>query len=362
MASKPMTKKRFNKKLLAIYSVGLLALLLVCGITGAYLWYSNAINTPAAGGTAPLTLKVKAGETVMDIAPAIQKAGGLNSLDAFRIYLRINNVSVPLQVGTYEIPLNQTIPGLVAELQNGPKLLSVSVTIQEGLRADEINDILAVAFKDVPHPSFSNDEFMQIVTDPDSHTFPSEISQFLNTYKPQGKTLEGFLFPDTYNIGIDASAQDVVNLMVSNLITRLHANNINPDAGTQLARFYDVLTMASIVQREASGLTDDKMIADILIRRLNQGYGLNADATVLYPYKRWTPAPTAAELHTDTAYNTYIHFTLPPTPISNPGIDSINAVLNPTANTYYYYLHGKDGQVHYAHTLTEQTANARLYL
>jgi len=360
-AALPLQKKVKKLRIIIYIILLLVGLGLAAGI-GGFIWYSYTVNTPASDITEPLILRVNAGETFTDIAPEIQKAGGIINLDVLKIYLRLNNINVQLQVGTYEIPLNRNMAGLIAELQNGPRLLSVTITLREGLRMDEVADTIAKAFKDIKRPVFTRDDFMDIVTNPDDKAFPDEIKAFLTTYKPAGKPLEGFLFPDTYNIGVDASATDIVSLIINNLITRLKENNVNIDSLDRVNSFYSVLIYASTVEKEAFDLPEKKMVADIFIRRIEQGFGLGSDATILYPYHRWSPPPTKEELEIDTLYNSRLHFNLPPTPICSPGIDSIIATLEPTTNEYYYFLHGKDGEIYYGRTFAEHQNNINLYL
>jgi UPF0755 protein len=362
MAQSLPLQKKVKKLRLVITLILLLVVLGIVAGVGGFVWYNHSVNTPASDITEPMVLKVNAGETFTDIAPEIQKAGGITNLDVLKIYLRLNNINVQLQVGTYEIPLNRNMPGLIAELQNGPKLLSVTVTLREGLRMDEVADVVATAFKDVKRPVFTREDFIEIVTNPDDKAFPEEIKTFLTAHKPAGKPLEGFLFPDTYNIGVDASAVDIVSLMINNLITRLNENNMDLDNLERVESFYSVLIYASTVEKEAFDLEEKKMVADIFIRRIEQGFGLGSDATILYPYRRWSPEPTREELQLDTPYNSRLHYNLPPTPICSPGIDSIIATLEPTANEYYYFLHGKEGGIYYGRTFAEHQNNINLYL
>jgi UPF0755 protein len=125
---------------------------------------------------------------------------------------------------------------------------------------------------------------------------------------------------------------------------------------------YEDIILASMVEREGYNSTDRAIIADILQRRYEEGWLLQVDATLLYPKKDWSHTITDIDKEDDNPYNTYKYPGLPPTPICNPGLQSINAVRNPQPNSYYYYIHEDDGTAHYSTTLSEHNANVNQYL
>lgn len=170
---------------------------------------------------------------------------------------------------------------------------------------------------------------------------------------PSGATLEGYLFPDTYRIAVDASAEDIVRTLLGNFARR---------TADLPSVTYDQLRLASVVEREVRSDADRKMVADLFLRRMEEGMALQADSTVNYVTGKKTPALSAADRDLDTPWNTYRHRGLPPTPISNPSLSSIRAVLDPTPNLSVYFLTDADGRVHYARTLEEHVANKRRYL
>lgn len=357
----PIARKR--RRYTCVIILVAIIILIGAAIGSAAWWYQDAINSPASNDPTAVALEVKPGDTILDLATALKNVGGLRSVEAFRVYLRLNNENPKPQIGTYAIPKNLNIAGFLALVEQGPRKLSITATIQEGLRLDEHADILAAAFASVQSAKFSKEEYLDIATNPDSYTFSSEVGKFLTQFKPEGVSLEGFLFPDTYNIGVDATAMDIINLQVTTLIRRLDEANIVVDAVNTppLDNFYEVLTLASTVQREAYGDEEKAMIADIFLRRLKEGLGLGSDATLFYPYKRWRPGLTRVELNTDTPYNSRLRITLPPTPICNPGIASIEGVVNHKANNYYYFIHDKDGVIRYGRTFAEHNSNITRY-
>jgi UPF0755 protein len=184
-------------------------------------------------------------------------------------------------------------------------------------------------------------------------------------------SLEGRLFPDTYDLYIDSNATSVIQKFLANFdlkagplfaaATGTAVNSQNEDRD---------LVIASLVQKEVSDPADMAVVAGILEKRLADGTFLNVDAALCYAKQSLHPTSTAgctpitaADLKSDSPYNTYLHKGLPPTPISNPGVEAIEATLHPQTSTYWYYLSDpKTGATIYADTLAEQQANQRKYL
>ncbi len=341
---------------------GVFLMLIVVIATGLFLYqrYDLSINTPASSTEGYLTLDVKAGATLQEVVEQLSQMGMINDLFFARVYLRLNQVNVNLQVGSYQIAQDLTLPEILAEIADGPQIQSVKVTIPEGLRYDEVADILAQKFI-AAGLNFDPADFINIVEQPATVSFSSKVADFLNKAKPANANLEGYLFPDTYNIGWDASAQDIVELFVTTLDIKLQNSKIDTDISPRLNSFYEVINLASIVQREARREEDMRNIADIFLKRLENGWPLGADATLLYPYKRWSPGLTQSELETDTPYNTRKRTGLPQTPIANPGIMAISAVLSPITNPYFFFITDKDGIKRYAVTAAQHEANIQQY-
>lgn len=347
--------KRTFSIILIVVVVGLLALLL------GYSWYLNEVNTPASSKQDTVTISVADGETLTQIAAKLKELGAIRNLEVFKIYIRLNPQTFNLQVGTYTIPQDLTIPELLGIISKGPESNSAKVLIPEGLRADEVAQILFVAFAD-QKTKFNTDEFMDIVRNPSNYQFASDITEFLAITNPEKKSLEGFLFPDTYNVGLDAGPKEVIELLVRNFMVRIGQNDIAPTEHGRLNGFYDVLKLATIVQREANSQEDMKLVADIFLRRYEQGWVLGSDVAVLYAYKRWYPEPSVTELAASDPYNLRLLPGLTPTPICNPGIGAIKAVLSPTPNQYYYFIADSAGKIHFATTAAEHQANINKYL
>ncbi|MDP2676747.1 MAG: endolytic transglycosylase MltG [bacterium] len=179
--------------------------------------------------------------------------------------------------------------------------------------------------------------------------------------KPAGEGLEGFLFPDTYFFPPGVSPQGVVHAMLENFDRKI-TSELREAIKNQGKDFYDVLIMASIIEREAFDGDDGRIISGILWKRLEQDYPLQVDAVLSYVTGRGSFELSIDDLNIDSPYNVYKRLGLPPTPISNPGLEAIEAAIFPEESDYWYYLHDAEGQAHYAKTFEEHKENKTRYL
>ena len=172
---------------------------------------------------------------------------------------------------------------------------------------------------------------------------------------------EGYLFPDTYRFYKDAKPEDVAKKMRENFNKK-----ITPEIFAEIKKnkktLSEVIIIASILEKEVNTTEDRKIVAGILWKRLDLDMGLGVDASLTYVLGKTSSELTADDLKFDSPYNTYRYRGLPPTPISNPGLDAILAALRPKLSPYFYYLTGKGGEAHYAKTLEEHALNKFKYL
>ncbi len=200
---------------------------------------------------------------------------------------------------------------------------------------------------------------------PAPYDFSSEYS-FLKD-KPEYYGLEGYLFPDTYRLYASSTAIDVLRRLLDNFDEKL-TPELRAAITDQKRSIYDVVTLASIVEKEApisyagNDNRDARIIAGIFLNRLKIGQALQSDATLSYIFSDNKVAHSGAELEVDSPYNTYKYRGLPPGPICNPGILAIEAAIHPLATDYYYFLTTEDGRVVYARTYEEHLRNKARYL
>lgn len=198
------------------------------------------------------------------------------------------------------------------------------------------------------------------------HDFSDRFS-FLED-KPDNYGLEGFLFPDTYRVFVDASVEEVVIKMLENFDIKLNAE-LRAEIERQGKTIYDVLIIASLIEKEAPidysdpENRDARMVSDIFWNRLAIGQALESDATLSYWFRDNNPAHSRDDLRVDTPYNSYKYPGLPPTPICNPGLLAIKAAIYPIDTNYNYFLTSLDGEnIYYASTYQEHLSNKYKYL
>jgi UPF0755 protein len=177
--------------------------------------------------------------------------------------------------------------------------------------------------------------------------------------RPAGAPLEGMLFPDTYDVPIGATAHDVVAQQLQAFMARALPMVGSPPHGLTA---YQMVVLASIVEREARLPADRPQVAGVLYNRLARGMDLQVDASVIYGVGVTDRAPTSDELKQDTPYNTYLHLGLPPTPISNPGLASLQAAAHPATSDYLFYVSDGCGHNHYSSTAAAHDALVQQYL
>lgn len=182
-----------------------------------------------------------------------------------------------------------------------------------------------------------------------------EVNQFLE----RTENLEGTLFPETYFFMLDDNPNTVIEKLTKTFEEKIEEHFKQE---SKEKTWEDTLILASIVEKEVRGETDKKIVAGIFQNRLKIGMALQADSTLAYVTGRDSYSLTTEDLKSENLYNTYKYKGLPPTPIGNPGIEAIEAVLNPTPNDYLYFLTDKSGDVYYAKTFEEHKRNKANYL
>ena len=310
-----------------------LVLTILIFLIGCFLWWTWATAPVDKHSSTAQIFVIPKGQGIDDIAKNLKQAGLIRSPVAFKIYVIKSGLTSKIQAGDFRLKPSMDLSALTQELTHGT--LDIWVTLPEGYRREQIAAKL-------------NQEFTSRGAEFDS-------AQFLQLTHDQ----EGYLFPDTYLIPRDASVKDIADLLnqTFNIKVDLSSNQTNLTEK-------EIIILASIVEREAQG-SDRQDIANILFKRLKNNIGLNADATLQYALgtpNNWWPTPTAKDKLINSPYNTYKYQGLPPSPIANPGLSSVQAVLNVQDTLYLYYLHDPKGQIHLAKTLAEHQVNIRLYL
>jgi UPF0755 protein len=296
---------------------------------------AEKLRQPAGGDDTPVTFTVNPGETVAEIATRLQEAGLVLDAELFRRYVQYHEMDTTIEAGEFTLRQTMTIPEVAQALQQGLVAEQV-VMIQEGLRLEQVAAAVAA------QTTIPEDEFLALVTagwrDTGlSYDFLAEI--------PPGATLEGFLFPETYRLPEEATAIDLLNRMLQTFDARVTPEMRAAGAGHEMT-FYELIAMASIVEREAVLDEERPFIASVYFNRWNSGWLLNADPTVQYGMAsqpgwtgEWWPQLTPEDYQSViSSYNTYLNLGLPPSPICSPGLASVEAAAYPADTDYFYFL------------------------
>jgi len=300
-------------------------------IIGIFLF--QGIYLPKAkGDLAKKDFLIEKGESIKEISLSLEKNGLIKSRFFFQIYILFKGKAPFLQAGQYELSRGMNIPEIASKFFQG-ETIKKKITIIEGWNLNQIGDYLGK--KGVVSPS-----------------------KFIN-YCQKNK-LEGYLFPDTYEIKPGEKLKNIVQEMVDNFNRKL-TFKLRKKIKEEKKTIPEIITMASLVEKEAKTSKDRKIIAGILWKRLEYNMPLQVDATINY-LKRGNGRIYKKDLDINSPYNTYKYLGLPPGPICNPGMESIMAAIYPEKSDYFYYLSGRDGKIYFSRTLKEHNLNWFKYL
>jgi UPF0755 protein len=307
----------------------------------AYLASYLAVNReklaePVGAGNEPASFTIAPGEHANQIAANLAAAGLLHDTTLFANYLRYYGLDGRLEAGVFQLNPQLTIPELALTLTRAIAQ-EVELRFREGLRLEEVAADLA----ENQSAQIDAGDFLLLA----QRRAPFDLSRydFLGSL-PVGATLEGFLFPDTYRVPLDADAAYLLDLMLSNFGRRV-TPALRQSFGVQGLTVYEAVTLASIVEREAAVPSERPLMARVFLNRLDQGILLQADPTTQYAlgYQadsgQWWKSPLfLADLGLDSPYNTYVYAGLPPGPIASPGLAALQAVADPADADYLFFV------------------------
>jgi len=312
----------------------------------AYNWVDHQLHQPVNPANAKVRFVVPPGSSFHEVADTLHRTGLIDSVTVFDLYARYKHLDRNVQAGAYELSRNLNMIQILDALQTAiPE--EIFVTVPEGYTIKK-----TAALLDTGGVIKGSDYLSQAVTGQFNY-------DFLKDLKP-GASLEGFLFPDTYLIPRTGTAKQLITLQLDQFNRRW--NDTRKGQATQRKlNPLQVVTIASMIEREALFDEDRPLVASVIYNRLSAGWALDIDATVLYAKGAWQATVTTDDRKIDSPYNTYLHTGLPPGPIANPGIKAIEAALQPATTGYFFYLSDKQGHNHYAKTNEEFARLLRQY-
>jgi len=332
-----------------IFITILLSLSLIVGLVFIYSLKMIYFGEKKPGGEK--IIMIKEGQGANEISSLLFREGLVKNKFIFEIYLWLKNLEDKLQAGEYRLKSGMSIKELVNILVKGIGSREREIKVIEGWTVKDIADYLereGITKKEV---------FMEAVI---NYKEGETKYEFLKD-KAKEATLEGFLFPDTYRIYYDAKAEEIIQKMLDNFNRKLTIK-MREDIKKSGRTIFEVVTLASILEKEVPNKEDQAKVADLFYRRLKVGIPLQADSTVNYITGKKVNRISKEDAKIDSPYNTYKYRGLPPGPISNPGLGAIEAAIYPIKNNYWYFLTTPDGQVIFSKTLEEHNAAKARYL
>lgn len=332
------------KKIYLVLTAFLFAL--IFSVSSFIYWFQNELKS-VSNSAEKVSFVVDKGKTATQIGEQLYSKNLIRNRFIFKLYVQFFNKSKNINAGEFELSPSMSVSEIVNVLGRGPKELLV--TIPEGLRREEVADriIQSLQMDKVKGESFRS-EFLAL-----------------------SKSSEGYLFPDSYFFPRDVSAETIYEKLRSTFDENFD-NKIAPLLKEKTRTKNEIVTMASILERETKTDAERPIVSGILWKRIENGWPLQVDATVQYAVssakcqkliacKDWWPVLSLDDLEVNSPFNTYKIIGLPPMPISSPGLKSLVASVDPQTSDYWYYIHA-NGQIYYAKTQAEHSANVRKYL
>ncbi|MFH1508877.1 MAG: endolytic transglycosylase MltG [bacterium] len=340
--------------------------IIIIGIlaVGAYFWVNWQFNSAVSDDETSIEFVVETGDGVNQISARLVEDGLLNNNFYFDLYVWLKRSENKLQAGVYALNKAMDVSEIAETLMSGEVSKEGKVVIPEGWTITEIADHLSklnskwkggdVSTKEVNEHAFYN-AFISEAESVEKYEY-----MFLDSI-PENNDLEGFLFPDTYQIFRTVSPEEIIHKMLDNFASKFD-KEILAEIDASGRSLYDTIIMASILEKEVITFEDRQKVAGIFYKRMNNGWALESDATVNYATGKSERQPTYADTLIESEYNTYRNKGLPPGPICNPGLEAIKAAINPVKSEYWYYLNKEDGETVFSKTYNEHLSNKAKFL
>lgn len=320
------------------------ALALACCVlaTGGLAWYVLKGPQPSMNDSAR-SVVIRPQTSAFDIANVLKEAQVIRSRAAFLAVAVARGTERRLLAGEYEFAPGLGLLEVIRRIEQGKGLVN-QVTIPEGFAARQIAELLH------ERGLVDQDRFMNLLRD----------RRLLQRYDVDGQSFEGYLFPATYRLVKGLREEAIIELMAQRF-TKVFGSAEQARARELKMSVRDIVTIASLIEREAMADEERPLVSAVFHNRLRLGMPLQSDPTVLYSLSRFSGKLTKANLRVSSPYNTYLHRGLPPGPIASPGRASVMAALYPASSDYLYFVSKNDGTHVFSNTLREHNAMVRRY-
>ncbi len=301
------------------------------------------VTPTAAVRQGPLMVMIPPHEGLLGIANRLLEAQVIRSRVAFVAGTLVRGAPRHLKAGEYEVPRDANAWAIIALLESG-RVRQHAILHPEGATVAELARALEA----------------ERLADVDAVTRVAADRKFLDAHGIEGPSVEGYLFPDTYQFVRGMTAEEMLGKMVQRMRTKL-TPEIRARARDMGLSTHQLLTLASIIEREAIVKDEQRVVAAVFWNRLKIGMPLQADPTVQYAVAKERRALSRADLAIDHPYNTYVRSGLPPGPIASPGLGAIDAALDPAPVKYLYFVASDDQRHHFSTTVQEHNAAVTRY-
>jgi UPF0755 protein len=326
-------KKMKKSKKIELYILIACVAFAIIGSFAVLIHYSSTPINPYGNKDAVVLVDIPTGSGFVKITEILNKAGLIKSRFLFYCLALMKRATRSIRAGEYEFSDSMTPGAVIDKLLHG-EIKCYQITIPEDFTTKEIAERLA------EHKLIDEETFMELAVD----------SAFLKTLGIKAKSIEGYLFPNTYSFDRSMSTRQIMKIMHSQFLKRVTPEMVEraEELGLDTNQF---VTFASIVGKESGNQAEKPMISAVFHNRLKKRMPLQSDPTAVYDLEDFSGKVRRSHLKRKSPYNTYIIRGLPPGPIANPGIDSLNATLNPAKVNYLYFVSKKDGSHYFSSSL-----------
>lgn len=305
-------------------------------------WYYSASLPVKTISSNKIEIIIQPGESLDQIIDGLYQKKLIRSRVAAKINIIVGGISKKIQAGYFYFSPSETLNSITSKLTSS-NTEQIWITFPEGLRREEMAYMISERFSEEnPQSNFNSQDFIRLTTN-----------------------LEGHLFPETYSFDLGADAEEIVNRLNQEFKKNIELLGISSDQE-------EIVILASLLERESRKPEEMFLIAGVISKRIESGWPLQIDATIQYAISSneclqlscdwWSSPLSSNDLDINSPYNSYLNQGLPPTPICNPGLMSLKSAANPEISDYWFYLHGLDGEIHFARTVEEHQRNICLYL
>ncbi len=333
----------FNKFFLS------LLLLFIIGIF-SFFYLQDSIPAKKGSNEKAVNITIDKGDNFWAVGQKLVQSQVITNKYYLAFYLWKNKMTNQIKAGEYSFSPHLSIAEVADLITSNPrkKTIEIKITFPEGWTSQQMA-------KRIKKNGLDGDEFLKL-TQQTNYFYNKYHYDFLNEI-PNGNSLEGFLFPDTYFFSQKTTAEDIIKKMLDNFNNKLN-EGLRNDISKQNKSVYDIIIMASVLEKEVKSLEDKKKVSDIFWRRLKDEYPLQSCATLAYVLGENKKQFSYQDTQIKSPYNTYQNIGLPPGPINNPGMESILASIYPEKNSFYYFLSNpENGMTVFSHSLEEHNQN-----